>query len=532
MRTLLTHARIVTMDAGNPEAQALVIEGGRILALGGPAAMAELAGPGAEVIDAGGRLVLPGFIDAHVHLMDGGMNLACAANLHGVTSMAELQQALAETAARVPGPLVYGAGWQATWFGDEGITREDLDAAVPDRPCIAYDSSFHLACLNSAACVAVGLDRMTQDPPNGHIVRDAAGRPTGMLHEEAIDWARENGLPAVPDDWYRRGMLHGQAHANAHGITGIVDPAVDDRFHAVYLGLDAEAALTLRVTGSAKIWAGEAVDAVVARLSVLRGESGGDYRMTSAKLFLDGVLENRTAAMLEPYSDAAGGNAPVMFPQGQLDALCTALDAARFQLHFHCIGDGAARAALDAIAAARSANGPWPAAPQIAHCQIVDPADLGRFAELGAAANIQPLWARREEGDESWLAMTGDRTAYPFRSLLEAGAPFCLSSDFPVSTLNPFEIIATAVLRRAPEGGRALHPDQAMSVAQAVAGYTCHGADAAWLGAEAGRLIAGRSADLIVLDRDILTCPAEEIAGTQVLLTLFKGQAVHRAAGF
>lgn len=532
MRTLLTNARIVTMDAGCPEARALVIADGRILALGSASEMAALAGPGAEVIDAGGRLVLPGFIDAHVHLMDGGMNMACAANLHRVMSMAELQAAMAEVAARVPGPLVYGAGWQATWFGDDGITREDLDAVVPDRPCIAYDSSFHLACLNSAACAAVGLDEVSEDPPNGHIVRDAAGCPTGMLHEEAIDWAWENGLPAVPDDWYVRGMLHGQAHANAHGITGIVDPSVVDKFHRAYRRLVADGALTMRVTGSARLWVGETVDEAVARLSAMRDESGGDYRMTSAKLFLDGVLENRTAAMLEPYRDAAGGNAPVMFPQGQLDALCAALDAARFQLHFHCIGDAAARAALDGIAAARAANGPWPAAPQIAHCQIVDPADLGRFAELGAAANIQPLWARRDEGGESWQAMVAGHIVYPFRSLLDAGAPFCLSSDFPVSTLNPFEIIATAVLRRAPEGGETLHADQAISVAQAVAGYTCHGADAAWLGGEAGRLTAGRSADLIVLDRDILTCPAEEIAGTQVLLTLFKGQAVHRAAGF
>ncbi len=527
MKTLLTNAHIVTMDAGHPEARALVIDRGRILGLGNDEEMQALAGRQAQVIDAGGRLVLPGFIDAHVHLMDGGMNLACAANLHEVGSIAELQAALADVAARVPGPLVYGAGWQATLFGDDGLTRADLDAVVSDRPCIAYDSSFHLACLNSVACAAVGLDRKRTDPPNGHIVRDAAGRPTGMLHEEAIDWAWENGLPPLPDDWYRRGMLAGQAHANAHGITGIVDPAVNDRFHAVYLKLAADGALTLRVTGAAKIWAGETERNILRRLSAMRAESGGDYRMTCAKLFLDGVLENRTAAMLAPYSDAPGGNAPVMFPQGQLDAFCTTLDAARFQLHFHCIGDAAARAALDAVAAARVANGPWPAAHQIAHCQIVDPADVARFAELGIAANIQPLWARRDEGDEGWLAMVQGRVPYPFRSLLGAGAPYCLSSDFPVSTLNPFEIIATAVTRRAP-GGAALHEEQAISVAQAVAGYTCHAADAAWLGSEAGRLIAGRSADLIMLDRDILVCPAEEIAETRVLLTLFKGQAVHR----
>lgn len=531
---ILTGARVVTMDPAMPLAQAVAIREGRILTVGSDHDILA-ALPGAERIDAGGRLVLPGFIDAHVHLLDGGTDLAFSAQLHEVQTVEEMLSMLAATAARVTGPLVVGAGWQATAFGDgtDGLmTRQLLDRAVPDRPCIAYDSSFHLGLMNSAACAATGLDTQAEDPPNGHFVRDAAGRPTGMLHEEAVTWALRNGLPGIPPDWHLQGLRAGQAHANAHGLTGVLDPSIDPWHLAGWRAVDAAGGLTLRATGALKVRAEDDPDQVLARLIALRGEGGDDFRITSAKIFLDGVLENRTAALIAPYADAPGGNAPVMFEQPALDHLCRLVDAAGFQLHFHCIGDAATRAALDALQAARNANGPPALPPQIAHCQIVAPADHARFAALEAMANIQPLWARRDPGDESWHVMVGpERDLYPFRSLIDAGAPFCLSSDFPVSSLNPFEIIETAVTRRA-RGGVPLDAGQALTVDQAVAGYTLHAATAMGTGHLCGRLAPGLSADLILLDRDIFAIPPDRIADTQVLLTLFKGAEVWRAPGF
>ncbi len=521
------------MDPALPQAEAIAQARGRILALGAAADMRALL-PGARVIDAGGRLVLPGLIDAHVHLQDGGTDLAFSASLYDADSFEVLIGRMAATSARIAGPMVVGAGWLATRFGDgtDGrFTRAVLDSAVPDRHAIAYETSYHMACLNSAGCALIGLDRVTEDPENGHIVRDAAGRPTGMLHEEAIGMAFAMGLPAIPPDWREEGVRQGQAHANRHAITGVLDPSITPEFLCGWQAVDAAGGLTLRARGAWKVLAHEEPEEVVARIRAMRAAPGRDFRVTAAKIFLDGVLENRTAAMISPYADAAGGNAPVMFAQSHLNRLCALLDAERIGLHFHCIGDAAARAALDAIEAARAANGAWPALPQIAHCQIVDPADRGRFAELGAMANIQPFWARRDPGDHLWHDMTGSRDIYPFRSLIDAGAPFCLSSDFPVTTLNPFEIIEIAVTRRL-RGGQALSPDQTLTVGEAVAGYTTHAAAAMWTGGECGRLSPGLSADLVLLDQNIFACPPDRIADTRVLLTLFRGREVWRDPSF
>ena len=531
--TLIHNARIRTMDPTFPLAEWLLMRDGKIAALGsGPPPNA------ARRIDAGGRLVLPGFQDSHIHLLSGGIDLATAAYLYDVTGEDDLIATLrAHASDKADLPVVLGSGWQAGVFGDHNLTAAVLDRVVRDRPLVIYDSSFHNACLNSCALEMAGVQGMA-DPPNGHVVRDAAGRATGMLHEEVISVVVAR-LPPLTDDHWMQGLLAGQAHANRHGITGVLDACIRTREARTYARGLATGALTLRVAGTALVTEADTPETAVARLSALRAaHPGPDFHVHSAKFFMDGVYENRTAANLAPYADTPGGNASCMFGLEETKALMTALDAARFAIHVHVIGDAAARRAIEGLEAARAANGPWPAQHQLAHLQLMDPADYSRLQGL-ATANIQPLWARVEPpySDPS-LAMIGKGRwpdTYAFRKMLDAGADWCLSSDWAVSTLNPFEIIETAITRakRADDDPQApFFADQALTIEECVQGYTVNAARACWRETYTGMLRVGYSADAIVLDRDIFAIPAVEISKTGVLLTLFKGHEVWRDPAF
>jgi predicted amidohydrolase YtcJ len=536
---IVVNGDIHTMDPARPVVEALAITAGRIMALGTTADIRYLAGKGTRVIDAGGRMVLPGFQDAHIHLLNGGVDLVQTAYLYDATTIAELQSLMAAHASSYKGALVMGAGWQCGFFGDENLTRAVLDAVVPDRPCLIYDGNFHNACLNSAACQMIGLDMDTPDPLNGHFVLDANGVPTGMLHEEAINWSLTR-LPQMDDGTFREGLRAGQAHANRHGITGIIDPWILSHHKRIYSEMAQNGGLTLRVSGAANVMASEPVEDSVTRIIEWRAEQQHDYfQINAAKFFLDGGLENRTAAMIEPYADAPGGNAPLMFSPDQIARYFTAFDAARFQIHVHCIGDRAVRAALDGFETARAANREWPSLHQIAHVEVVHPLDLPRFAKLGVMANCQPLWAAWDPiiPDET-MDMVGPARmpyVYPFRSLIDAGAPWCINSDFAVTTLNPFEIIETAVTRQTPrKRGQCdpFVPDQRITAGEALLGYTRNAAAACWRSHHTGALMRGMSGDFIILDRNILSCDPYAISETEVQLTVLAGHEVWRAANF
>jgi predicted amidohydrolase YtcJ len=530
---------IITMDPLFPRVEALAVSEGRIVALGTTDEIRSLAGRNTRVIDAGGRMVLPGFQDTHIHLQDSGHGYGLNANLEGARSIAELQAGLKAFAAGHKGAWVNGVGWYTGIFTDHNLTRQVLDEAVPDRPCYILASDGHNACLNSVGCRAVGLERGIDDPFNGHFVLDDGGVPTGMLHEDAIDWARKR-MPAITDVDYAEGVRFAQALCNRNGFTGVLDASVDSRHARVYQGLADSGALTVRLCATAKVQPEETTKEALERIGELRRKHrSAAFNIHSAKFFLDGVLENRTGAMIEPYSDAIGGNAPLMFEAGHIKELFTAFDAARFQIHVHVIGDLAVRAALDGLDAAREANGRWPSLHQLAHVQCIDPADIPRFRDLGAMANVQALWARHEPSvTDVALPMVGEergRWMYAFRSLIDAGAPFCLSSDWGVSTLNPFQIMETAITRQPPrkQGDHPVFlPEQRMTREECIRGYTVNAAEAAWRGADTGSLAHGKYADLIILDRNILTCNVYDIGDTEVQLTLLGGREVHRTSGF
>jgi hypothetical protein len=537
---VIVNADIRTMDAGRPRARALAAREGWIVALGEDAAMRALGNGRTRVIDAGGRPVLPGFQDTHIHLQDSGHGFATSANLEKAETVDELQRLLRDFAAtRSNAPWVNGTGWNSALFGAHNLDRRVLDAAVPDRPVFIFASDGHNAAINSKACEEIGLDASIADPHAGRFVRDAQGEPTGLVYELAIGWVNER-MPHPADEDYADGVRHGMALCARHGITGVLDALVAERHMRVYRRLEDSGELAVRVRATAVVDPAESVADALARVGELRRA----YRspmvaVHSAKFFLDGVLENRTAAMLEDYSDAPGGNAPVMFDEGHLRNLFKAFDAARFQLHVHVIGDRAVRVALDSIAAAREANGAWPALHQLAHVQVIDPADIPRLRELNVVTNMQPYWARHEPAvTDVGLPMVGPergRWMYPWRTIVDSGAPYAVSSDWGVSTLNPFPIMQTAVTRQ-PEskgpGHPVFEPEERLSVADVVRGYTTNAAAAAWRADVTGSLVPGKAADLIVLDRDVFAVDPWDLAGTEVLLTLLAGRETHRSPGF
>ena len=360
-----------------------------------------------------------------------------------------------------------------------------------------------------------------------------------MLYEDACYWAMDL-MPELPAQRTPRAVSKfGAADlANRHGITGLLDAMVAEKHMQVYTALDEAGKLPVRVAATTKVFPHEGVDEALERLRDIRER----YRthkvfMHSAKFFLDGVMENGTAAMQKDYD--TGGNAPIMFEREHLAQLFRVFDADRFQLHIHTIGDLAVRVALDGIEAVRRENGPWPALHQLAHIQMIDPIDIPRFRELGAVANFQPLWAMPEPSViDVAMPMVGKergRWMYAVKSVVESGGPYAISSDWAVSTLNPFAIMQVAVTRQNPEdgaGGACFIPEERLDVDAVVKGYTTNAAAAAWRSEDTGSLSPGKYADLIVLDRDIYGVAPPEIGDTGVLLTMLAGEAVHRADDF
>ena len=536
---VLRGGRIATMDAARRFVSALAVRGERIVAVGPDAAVQAHIGPRTRVIELRGRTVTPGFQDAHVHPVGGGLDrLRC--ELHDTRGRDGLLALIAEYARTHPDEVwIRGGGWYMADFPGGTPRREDLDRIVPDRPVFLSNRDGHGAWVNTRALEMAGITATTVDPNDGRIERDPDGSPTGTLHEGAMDLVEEHLPDDTPAD-LEAALRIGQAYLHSLGITAwqdaIVRPAVEER---AYVALASRGELTGRVVGA--MWwerqrGGEQIEEFVARRETT---SIGRYQATSVKLMMDGVLENFTGAMLEPYGDGHGGTTTdrglLQIDPGGLAEWVPQLDALGFQPHFHAIGDGAVRAALDAVQAARRANGPSDTRPHIAHIQVIHPDDIGRFRELGVAANAQPYWACHEaQMDDLTIPFIGDRWRwqYPFRSLRAAGAVLVMGSDWSVSTPDPLLEIEVAVERVADESrGRRepFLPDERIELIDGLAAFTAGSAYVNHLD-DTGRLEVGRLADLAILDRDLFDRDAGAIGEARVVGTFVDGIAVHEDA--
>ena len=537
--------------AGGPAASyaaaghAVAVAGGRIVAVAaaGDERIRDLTGPATEVVDLRGRALLPGFQDAHVHPAFAGVTMV-GCNLIGAVTLDDALARIRSHADSRPGQAwIAGAGWRMEWFPGGTPGRELLDQVTGGRPAFLLNRDAHGAWASTRALELAGIDAGTPDPPDGRIEREPGGSPQGTLHEGAATLVSRH-VPPVSADEQVAGLLLAQAHLHARGITAWQDAIVGDYLGSAdplpaYLAAARSGQLTARVAGA--LWWDR--HRGLGQLDDLLGrrEAGqaGRFRANTVKIMLDGVAENFTAGMIEPYHDSAGcqtGNLGLSYVDpAELREAVTRLDAEQFQVHFHAIGDRAVREALDAVEAALAANGAADNRHHIAHLQVMQPADIPRFSALNVTANMQALWAAHEpQMDELTIPFIGPQRAarqYLFGDLARSGARLAAGSDWAVSSANPLRAIHVAVNRALPGAAGAAAepflPEQGLGLAEALAAYTIGSAYVNHADGETGTVEPGRLADLIVLDRDPFSAPAGEIADIRVLATYVEGERVH-----
>jgi predicted amidohydrolase YtcJ len=534
---VLLGGRLATMDPARSWATALAVRDARIVAVGSDASVRPLIGARSRVIEARGRTVTPGFGDAHVHPVHGGLDrLRC--ELRGSRGIDAYLAVIATYAASHPYEAwIRGGGWSMDDFPGGVPSRHDLDRVVADRPVILRSRDGHSAWVNTRALETARVTAETVDPGDGRIDRDADGQPVGGLQEGAVDLVERFGPAAAPDELVAALRL-AQAELHSLGITSWQDAIVRPESEEVaYVRLAERGELTGRVVGA--LWwersrGAEQIDELVERRA---RTTSGRYGATSVKLMQDGVPENFTAGVLEPYLGPDGrptdNRGLSQIDPVALKGYVGRLDALGFQPHFHAIGERAVRESLDAVEAARKANGMTDTRPHIAHIQVIHPDDVPRFRELGVAANAQPYWAchggQMDNLNIPFLGPERSRWQYSFRSLLASGATLAMGSDWSVSTANPLLEMEVAVERVSDLGrGKQLPflPNERVDLMDALAAFT---AGAAWvnhLEHELGSLEVGKSGDFVVLDRDLFDRSAGAIGEARVVATFIDGAPV------
>jgi predicted amidohydrolase YtcJ len=536
--TVMLHGKIWTENKKQPEAEALAVAGGRIVAVGSSAQIAKLAGPKTNVIELRGRRVVPGFNDAHVHFMEGGFSLATV-QLRDASSQAEMRRRMADYASRTPaGEWIVNGEWdQEHWQPSTVPTHQLIDDVTPNNPVFVERLDGHMGLANAAAMQLAGVTRDTPDVPGGEIGRDADGNPTGIFKDEAMKlilkvvpplstlameravaaaekYASENGVTSVQDMW---------------GIDGVAPPADKLRVYEAFMQ---QGLLQVRISQHQPLKDWKNLAAVG-----IQADFGNTYlHIGGLKDFADGSLGSRTAWMLEPYEDApAGSQYPEGLPRERLKNSqemyrdIVGADKAGLQITIHAIGDRANREILNLYERMEKENGPRDRRLRIEHAQTLSPQDLPRFARLQVIASMQP---EHLEDDGDWAAKrlgpARIREMYDFKSLLESGAVLAFGSDWPVAPMKPLEGIYAAVTRRTLDGKNpgGWIPEQKITVAQAVHAYTVGAAYAEYEEDIKGSLEPGKLADIVVLDQDIFSVSPDEIAKAQVDLTMIGGKVV------
>ncbi|MCB2114833.1 MAG: amidohydrolase [Rhodobacteraceae bacterium] len=545
---ILTNARILTMDDARPRAEAIALASGRIAALGTRKEIEPLAGPQTEIIDCHGATLLPGFVESHLHLVLGGAELAHLQLTH-VEGHEALAKAFHAFAANHPDrPLLMAQGGHYTML-DHPMTRHDLDAIIADRPIAITAHDHHTVWANTAALTAAGLLHGRAMPHGHEVVLGADGTATGELREfEAFapvialgGEARLNlgiATGAEPSPWPteaeqaidRAKVANGLAHAAKHGVTSMVN--MDGNLYTLELlaGLRREGMLTARV--KVPFHFKPHMDlAELDRADEMTGLYDDEWLSCRfVKMFMDGVIDSRTAYMLNDYPGQPGHRSEPLFPGPRFNEIATEVDRRGHQIAVHAIGDGAVRTTIDGYEAAQKANGRRDSRHRIEHIELIDRADVPRLGALGITASVQPPHAPGAMdfamfptlnviGKDRW------NDAYLCRDLAETGAPLAFASDWPVTDISILRGIHAALTRPTYEGGT----DQRVPLMDILHAYTAGGAWAAHLDHITGTLKPGMAADIVVLSGDIEATPPDDVAGMSVALTIAGGKVSYRA---
>ena len=537
---ILVNGKVWTENPALPIAHAVALDGNKILAVGDDATVRKLAGPDTKVVDLHGRLLLPGFNDAHVHFLDGGASLI-SVDLGKANSPAEFRERVATFArTRGPGAWLRNGNWDhQRWNPPHLPDHQLIDEACGDHPALLWRLDGHMALANALALKLAGIDRNTKDPPGGEIERDKDGNPTGILKDSATALVSRvmPPLSAREQDQAMEAALH---EAAIHGITSVqnlADTPEDESQPEVFREFqkfEREGKLTVRIYQGVRVrdWKMYADPGIVAPFG------SALLRIGNLKAFADGALGSETAWMDEPFANNPSNKglaSPDLLDVEKFYSEMRDADKAGLQLTIHAIGDRAIRTILDLYARLEKDNGPADRRPRIEHVQHMHPADYPRFAKLGVIASMQPYhaiddgrWAEKVIGPERI------HSSYAWKSLLDAGATLAFGSDWPVAPLDAVMGIYAAATRRTLDGKTpgGWTPEQRITVAQAVHAYTVNSAFAEHQENVKGSIEPGKLADLVILSDDIFSIPAEKIQDTKVDMTIFDGRVIFERPGF
>ena len=543
---VLRNGAIYTLDSKERRAQSLAVGGGTILYVGDDAGVEAFVGPESRVIELGGKMVLPGFIDSHSH-PSGALIQAVAVSLYDLRSLEQYLEAVRRFAEENPDKqAVRGSGWSNALFPVTGPMKEDLDAVVSDRPVQLGSGDGHSSWVNSKALELAGITRDTPDPEGGVIERDpSTGEPTGTLRESATGLVaavlppftieeRMAGLLAFQEMAARDGVTTARVAAIGLSAAGDLDPSEV----VAYERLESEGKLRVRFRGSLLLPPDAPVERIRELVAERERQKEGLFEIDAVKIFVDGVVEGETAYLLEPYLHRPDYRGELLWNPDHLKEMVAAADREGFIVHIHAIGDAATGLALDAFQFAREKNGPRDARHQVTHLQLVTPSDVKRFASLSIIAVPQPFWFSKggfyDAIEAPYLGEERASREYPMKSFFDAGVTVASASDFPVTIpFSPVVGMKMGITRSFDPANpeMVLGPEERVSLDQMIASFTRNGAFAARLEDRLGSLEVGKVGDVVVLDRNLFEVPTDQVGEAKVLLTLFEGREIYRAPG-